>query len=236
MAAAVFLHLASLLPVFVTERYRLAAVPGLLILGSLGLTDLWRNVCETLRTRSSAQLLSIGAFAVTALASAWFVSIPPKDPSLWALDLYNSGIKAISSDRLTLAKAKLEKAAAYTPNNPEVQLALGNLAIQNKEPAQAAAYYEEVLSLSPNHTSGLRNRAFLFIESSDWSAAKPLVEKALALEPGDAKTLYFAALIAFQTGNTANAEKQLQKAIALRPTQPEFLALQARLRELSPSP
>ena len=31
IAAAIVLHLAAVLPVFVTERYRLAAVPGLLL-------------------------------------------------------------------------------------------------------------------------------------------------------------------------------------------------------------
>ena len=37
----VLLHMAALMPVFVTERYRLAAVPGLLLLGAYGLWEFW---------------------------------------------------------------------------------------------------------------------------------------------------------------------------------------------------
>ncbi len=40
IAAAILLHMASLLSVFVTERYRLAAVPGLLLFASFAL---WKN-------------------------------------------------------------------------------------------------------------------------------------------------------------------------------------------------
>jgi len=41
IVAAIFFHMASLLPVFVTERYRLAAVPGLLLFAAFGLWSLW---------------------------------------------------------------------------------------------------------------------------------------------------------------------------------------------------
>src|SRR4030095_7200185 len=44
IAAAVLLHMGSLLTVFVTERYRLAAVPGLLLFAAFGLWELWRNI------------------------------------------------------------------------------------------------------------------------------------------------------------------------------------------------
>lgn len=41
VVAAVLLHMGALMPVFVTERYRLAAVPGLLLLGAYGLREFW---------------------------------------------------------------------------------------------------------------------------------------------------------------------------------------------------
>ncbi len=46
LGAAVFLHMASLLTVFVTERYRLAAVPGLLLFAAFGLCELWRDLAQ----------------------------------------------------------------------------------------------------------------------------------------------------------------------------------------------
>ena len=43
VAAAIFLHMAAVLPIFVTERYRLAAVPGLLLFAAFGLQALWQS-------------------------------------------------------------------------------------------------------------------------------------------------------------------------------------------------
>ncbi|MEI9897126.1 MAG: hypothetical protein WDN28_25500 [Chthoniobacter sp.] len=67
VVAAVFLHMCALLPVFVTERYRLAAVPGLMILGTAGLWIFWQNLaaaqwgarralCRPLRRRRVVRL------------------------------------------------------------------------------------------------------------------------------------------------------------------------------------
>ena len=44
VAAAIALHMISLLGVFVTERYRLAAVPGLLLFAAYGLWDFWETI------------------------------------------------------------------------------------------------------------------------------------------------------------------------------------------------
>src|SRR5204863_7749417 len=41
---AIALHMAALLPVFITERYRLAAAPGLLIFAAVGLWIFWRSL------------------------------------------------------------------------------------------------------------------------------------------------------------------------------------------------
>ena len=64
IALAVGLHLASLMTVFVTERYRMAAVPGLLLLGAFGLTEIWREI-QTVQWRPLAgygAALAGGAF------------------------------------------------------------------------------------------------------------------------------------------------------------------------------
>ena len=44
VAGGVLLHMAALMPVFITERYRLAAAPGLLLLGVGALWMLWENL------------------------------------------------------------------------------------------------------------------------------------------------------------------------------------------------
>src|SRR4030095_17100581 len=72
IAAAVLLHMGSLLTVFVTELYRLAAVPGLLLFAAFGLWELWRNIA-TARYRLARLFLLLLFFW------AAFVSIAPQD-------------------------------------------------------------------------------------------------------------------------------------------------------------
>ena len=52
IAAAILLHMLSLLGVFVTERYRLAAVPGLLLFAAFGAVEFWER-CASARFRAA---------------------------------------------------------------------------------------------------------------------------------------------------------------------------------------
>jgi hypothetical protein len=83
VSSAVLLHMCALLPVFVTERYRLAAVPGLLILGAFGLYQLCSDLSFG-KWRNSAAYLALLAL------SAWFVSAPQKDIGLWSFGFLQS--------------------------------------------------------------------------------------------------------------------------------------------------
>jgi len=137
--AAVFLHMLSLLPVFVTERYRLAAVPGLVIFSVLGLWCFWEG-CVFSRVR-----VAVGYIALLA-AAALLVSRAPANPALWALDPYNAGREALETGDLPMAQRKLELAYSYVPENAEINLALGNLWLERGDPEKAGKFYHDTLA------------------------------------------------------------------------------------------
>src|SRR5437868_3062781 len=112
ITAAIVLHLLALLPVFTTERYRLPIVPGLLVFAAFGLITFFNNVV-------AGKFNSVISYGALLAVSTLFVSWPQSDPSLWALDAYNSGWQALESGDLTLAEKKLQLARAYVPTNPE---------------------------------------------------------------------------------------------------------------------
>src|SRR5207244_1620588 len=94
---AVGLLAAALMTVFITERYRLPAVPGLIVLDVVGLAILWRALLEAEYTSAAVYLaLVAGGFL--------FVAWPQRDPALWALDAYNSGWQALETQNLSLAE------------------------------------------------------------------------------------------------------------------------------------
>jgi Tfp pilus assembly protein PilF len=218
LAAAILLHMASLLIVFVTERYRIAAVPGLLIGASFGISELWQSLM-------SARYSRVAVYLVVLLGATWFVSIPRKDPGLWALDAYNSGWQALQANNLPFAEKKLKVAYAYAPENAEVNFALGNLRFaQGNEPA-AESYYVATLDLDSKHEGAYNNLGVMALEQKRWSRAAGFFAQALRQDPRDAKTYYLIAQAQFHVGDFQNASLAVARAIKLNPAEPEFHAL-----------
>ena len=233
VAAAVVLHMCALLPVFVTERYRLAAVPGLMILAALGLWQLWANLAR-------GHWLGVGTYLALAFGAATFVSIPRTDPGLWSLDFYNAGIRSLASGDLDLAQRNFETAYAYVPDNSEINFALGNLWLEKSthasdDPAKAADrvrardFYIRTLQFKPRHASALNNLGVLAMEDKRWDLSEKFLLGSIDAEPDDAKTYYLLARVRFESGKADAAKAPLKKALELRPAQKEFLELRDKL-------
>ena len=240
VAAAVFLHMCALMPVFVTERYRLAAVPGLMILGAGGLWIFWENL-------STAKWRSAGVYIALACVAGWFVSIPlpPADQGFWSLDFYKAGIRSTEAGDMNRAQRNLETAFAYVQNNTDINFALGVLwqkksvlAMDRKEIARdrenAEIYYRRALTLNPRHAQTLNNLGFMFMDDKRWDVAERLFSASLDAEPGDPNRLYLLARARYGAGKKAEAQAALDEALKLRPHQKEFLELQDKLQNPTP--
>ena len=217
----VLLHMAALLPVFVTERYRLAAVPGLLLLAAIGLVELW----ETFAWRADGWWRWATAYGVVAVCSVWFVSMPQQDEALWSLDCYNTGIKALETGNIDRAQQKLERAFAYVPDNSEISFVLGNLWLKKHDRTRAKQFYMQALRINPETLGALNNLAVLETEEKNWKFAKALLTGALRIEPEDAKMRYILAYVEYSAGEIDAAKADLGRALVARPDQPEFKQL-----------
>ncbi|MDQ6623011.1 MAG: tetratricopeptide repeat protein [Verrucomicrobiota bacterium] len=220
--AAILLHMGSLLTVFVTERYRMAAVPGLLLLGAFGLSYAWEHC-------SRAHYRGLVGYAAALVLATLLVSVPRRDPSLWALDPYNSGWQALQSHNYSLAKEKLELAYAYVPENAEINFALGNLQLELGDVAGAKPYYAATLRLDPEHEGAWNNLGVLALGESRWELASKFFRGALRISPDDPKTQFLLARAYTELGNYAAARAELASALRSRPGQREFLELQDRI-------
>ncbi len=226
VAAAIVLHMAAVLPVFVTERYRLAAVPGLLLFAAFGLDALWRNC-------SLGHYRAISTYLGLLLAAAFFVTLPRAEPSLWAMEAYNSGRLALESNNLPLAEQHLERAYSYVPDNPETNLALGNLRLAQGNRPAAKSFYRAALQADNRHKSALNNLGVLALEDRQWAVAINFFHASIQSDPDDAKTHYLLARAELENGDVARALAEIEIALRLNPEQPEFRALFETIR-LSP--
>jgi len=178
IAAAVVLHMMALLPVFVTERYRLAAVPGLLLLAAGGLTELGEALALKRWDRA-------WAWAGVGGTAACLVMLPVNEPSLRWLDTYNSGLKAFETGDLEQARQNFELAARYEPGNPEIQTSLGNYWLRKNDFEQARKAYQQALKINPETLVALNNLGLIEISQGHWAAAKTLLVSAQKIEPND---------------------------------------------------
>ena len=226
IAAAVLLHMGSLLTVFVTERYRLAAVPGLLLFAAYGLWVLWQSF-------ATARYRLAGLFLFLLFFGTAFVSMPQKDPTLWALDTYNSGLQAFDAGQVELARQRLDLAYAYSPYNAEINFAEGNLHLALRETDTAKSYYLSALRLDPEHVGAYNNLGVLALQESRWELAARFFRHALEHAPNNAKLHFLLAQAELKSGERAAARRSVARAVELDPGRPEFRTLQNDLAESS---
>ncbi|HEY2101635.1 MAG TPA: tetratricopeptide repeat protein [Chthoniobacterales bacterium] len=223
LSIAILLHMLALLSVFTTERYRLPIVPGLLIFSAFGMVMLgqWLANCRFMPALSYLTLLA---------GSAAFVSWPQRDPSLWALDVYNSGLQALDSGDLAAARQRLDRAYAYSPFNAEITFAKGNLQLAAGDTTGARDLYRSALALNPHHTGALNNLGVLALKENRWTLAADFFRHALVQSPNDAKIYYLLANAHLNSGDRETALAEIATAIRLLPDQPEFRALQQQIQ------
>ena len=223
LLAAILLHLLAVIPIFVTERYRLAIVPGLLIFAAFGVVACWQAVI-------GMQYRRCASYFVILIAACLLVTIPRTDPTLWATVAYNSGRLALEANDLARAENNLERAYAYVPRNPEVNFALGNLRLARGDSERARALYRATLELDPSHKGALRNLGVLALEKKEWNAAAEYFRSAIQADPLDAKTHFLMARALLETGDLAQASAEIQRALELKPDQKEFVELAEIIR------
>jgi len=229
IAAAILLHLAAVLPVFVTERYRLAAGPGLILFAAVGVSMFWEN-CALARGNL------VAAYIATLATAATLVTWPQHEPALWALKFYNSGFQALDLQEWPIAQKQLELAYAYAPDSTEINLALGNLWLQQRNLPRAEAHYHAVLRIDPRHKAALNNLGVVALEERDWDVATAYFTNALQIAPDEATTHFLLAKARLGSGDYRNAAVEVERAISLNPTQPEFLALREVIRKAGGAP
>lgn len=223
IVAAICLHMTALLTVFITERYRLAAVPGLCLLGATFVVELW----DSLLCRKWAKGLGLGAIGI---ATTFLVSIPQSDESLWILDYYNIGANSTRAGELDKAQRNLEQAFAYDPTNADTNFALGNLWLEKNDHVQAKFFYQRTLQAEPTHAKAWNNAGVLAMQEERWALADKLFSHCLANAPKDAKAHFLAARTKLELKDLQGAQKEIKAALELSREEKAFQELDQKIK------
>ena len=210
VAAAVLLHMGSLMTVFVTERYRLAAVPGLLLLGSFGLVEVCGELVTLMgrwRTTLAARPFAAVTVAIYAavFAGAVLATHRPVGRDLRTVDEFNSSVADIEKGNYDRALVKLEHVRVDVPDNAETYFAIGNAFLGKNDFDHAKGYYRRTIQLDPQHYRALNNLGVIAYQQKFWVPAEKFLSGSLAIEPNDAKTNYLLACVRVERGDRDGA-------------------------------
>lgn len=227
-AAAVVLHTLSVLPAFVTERYRLMAVPALLMLAGCGLLTVWENLrLGRMRWQWAACVLAGGLMA-------WVAYSAPRPGGVEVLADYNTAVRLLAAGNREQAVPLIERVEQSGAANAEVALLLGNFWFEAGEAQRALRHYREAIRREPTLLRAWNNAAVLTLREKSWDEAAGYIGYLRHHAPQDSRVHYYAAQLALAKGDAPAAALAIQEALRLRPGEAAYVEL-ARTIENAPS-
>jgi len=206
---------------FLFSRYRLPAVPALLILGGVTLDRLaaaWR----TGRRRRAAGLAAV---VLAALLLPRALGFEPR------MDLveYNLGRLYEEQGQPAAARQHYQAAFVLNPKDFLACLNLGNLAARQGDWATALRFYQRAAALEPRSDDAESNQGGVYLATGDLAAAEAHLDRALALNPQNLPALQNKTLLLARRGDLEGARELNRRLLALDPANAAALRLRRRL-------
>jgi tetratricopeptide (TPR) repeat protein len=212
---------------FLFARYRLPAVPALLLLAALPVAALVEAV-QAWRAESRRQAVRAAGLGLAVAAAFVLPRLAGFEPRL-DLVHYNLGRLAEERGDPALAGRHYQAALAAEPGSFLAWLDLGNLAARRRDWPEALRCYLRAAALEPDSDDAQSNLGGIYLALGDLPASSRHLERALALNPRSFQALQNSALLRLRLGDLAAARELNRRALAIDPANPAARRLQARL-------
>ncbi|MFL6233657.1 MAG: tetratricopeptide repeat protein [Thermoanaerobaculia bacterium] len=212
--------MASTVIFFLFSRYRLPAVPALLVLGGVTLAEIpaaWRR-----RRKEGIALIALclAAFLLPRLAA-----FEPR------MDLvhYNLGRLYEEQGRPEEARAEYQAAFVLNPKDFLACLNLGNLAARQRDWPTALRFYQRAEALELRSDDVQSNLGGAWLAVRDLARAEEHLDRALALNPRNLPALQNKTLLLARRGDFAGARELNRRLLEIDPENLAGLRLKERL-------
>lgn len=175
----VLVYVASFVPFFVADRYRLPVVPPLLLFGAYACA--WMGE-QAQRREWKAFVWAGGALAALALFVNvdWYCTVTP---ATWALDYWSAGNGYQQMGHLREAEGEHRKALALDPSNPEIWTNLGVDQYGSGRDREASASFRRAIALLTPSGTAYFDLALCELDLHDPDRARRHLEQAVAVDP-----------------------------------------------------
>ncbi len=237
---------------FLFARYRLPAVPALLLLAALPVAALGQAARAALRQAApgqattpaeieagrgwappvrgpAARAAGLGLALVAALVLPRLAGFAPR------LDLVSFNLGRLDEERGNGAQAQrhYEEALAAAPDAFLAWLDLGNLAARRRDWPAALRCYQRAAALEPASDDAESNLGGVYLALGDLAESSRHLERALALNGSSVQALQNGALLRLRQGDLPAARELNRRALAIDPGNPAVQRLRDRLAGLT---
>jgi tetratricopeptide (TPR) repeat protein len=238
--------LLAILNVFVTERYRLTALPGLVVLAVSGLALLVAE-CRARRW------VGPGLFLIAGVGAAFLVFAPRESPELKARRDYAVGLRLI--ERVQQLRDPAERASVQTrgveflrraqklvPTDAEVAFGLANGLLVSGATQEAEQYYRGILAAvvdkdrRPAHLGSLNNLGSILLDAKRYAEAEPVFMRSLQLDRENGLAWFRLAQVELGLGKPDLARRALADALRVEPKNEKYKAFAAEIERAAAAP
>ena len=212
--------MASTVLFFLFSRYRLPAVPALLVLGGLSVAEIPR--AWQLQRRTA---LALAALCAAALLLPQLLGFEPR------MDLVHYNLGRLYSDRgrPTEAREQYEAAFAIEPRDFLNCLELGNSAVRRQDWHTALGLFRRAVALEPQSDDAESNLGGVYLRIGDLAGAEDHLGRALSLNPRNPTALQNASILRATQGDLIGARALNDRLLGLTPNDAEAIRLRQRL-------
>ncbi len=209
---------------FLFSRYRLPAVPCLLLLASMPIAGFF----ESLKQEKKLQAALLAAAVVAAFAVPMAVKFKPR------MDLvhYNLGVLYDQKGDLQEAARHYREALTINPKDFLSCLNLGIIEANQGRWQDALRWYERAAALESRLEGAQINMANVYITLGKIPEAEAALERALAINPGSIEALHSKSILAATRGNLIEALTLNRKVLELAPGWEPALRIKTKLQRL----
>lgn len=214
---------------FLFARYRLPAVPALLLLAALPVAALVEGVQGWWHGRIASAAPPAPAPEWAAMAAGGSAEAPIRRPATRAVRAGRAG-RIMGLGLAVVVAFALPRLASFEPRLDLVHYNLGRLAEERGDPALAARHYQAALAAAPDAFLAWLDLGNLAARRRDWPAALACYQRAAALEPDSDDAQSNLGGVYLAQGDLAAASRHLERALELNPRSIQALQNSALLR------
>jgi tetratricopeptide (TPR) repeat protein len=219
----VVMWMASTAVFFLFSRYRLPAVPGLILIGAAGIGSVFASW-----NQNRKQSVIVLGLVVLALGAPLFVNPKPKED----LVFYNLALVYQKMGNTAKAVQNYKNAYSANPNDFLSCINLGNLAAKEKRWTEALEWYEKAEAIESKAEGVYVNIGSAYVALGKYDEAEKAFDRAFTINPENVEALHNKAILLAMKKQYRDALEINERVLQLAPDWPPAIRFRERLNQI----